>query len=455
MNLRGTRISRIALVSIITISLLIFLVSESWVIPGFSLPSEWRVSLIALVFFLIIVVFLVFRQLFIQPVKEITESLDDPVKLQNNFIKRKYLPHEIRTLYKAVLETTRDQHGELEQYHTDGILFSSILRSMSDGILIIDENGLISMINEAAASLFYLEQDKVIGLSIAEGLRDHRLSELYSKCAASQLQQSASLENPLEKTYIHCIATPLDPDLPGNILFLFQDFTRIRQLEIIRRDFVSNVSHELRTPLASLKLITETLQEGAIDDPPAARKFIKRMEGEVDNLSQMVEELLELSKIESGRVPLEKRWVNPAVFVRDSVERMTLQAERAGVQLLFKGSDDIPDFFADAPRLEQVLVNLLHNAIKFTQPGGRVDVSVRQDEGQIIFAIKDSGVGIPPKDLERIFERFYKADPSRSKRGTGLGLSIARHIVETHGGEIWAESQPGQGSTFFFRIPIL
>ncbi len=454
MNPHGTRISRIVLVSLLLISILVLMVSESRIFPGFTLPSQLARAIIVLNMFLIASVFLLFRQLFIQPVKKITESINNLNELQEDYLKRKYLPHEIRTLYKEVLETTRHRQGELDQYRADGILFRSILRSMSDGILIADHGGMITMINEAAAALFHLEKEKLIGLSIAEGLRDHRVSELFSRCTASKQQQNASLENPLEKTHVHCIATPLDPDLPGNILFLFQDLTRIRQLEIIRRDFVSNVSHELRTPLASLKIIVETLLEGAIDDPPAARKFINRMEGEVDNLSQMVEELLELSRIESGRVPLEKRWVNPADLIQNCVERMAMQAERAGIQLIFQNGDDLPDFFVDALRLEQVLVNLLHNAIKFTHPGGRVDVNIRQNEGQIIFAIKDSGVGIPPKDLERIFERFYKADPSRSKRGTGLGLSIARHIIETHGGEIWAESQPGQGSTFYFRIPI-
>jgi two-component system phosphate regulon sensor histidine kinase PhoR len=263
-----------------------------------------------------------------------------------------------------------------------------------------------------------------------------------------------SFETGPEKTFIQCIATPLAPEIPGSILFLFQDLTRMRQLEIIRRDFVSNVSHELRTPLTSLKLITETLQNGAIDEPVTAKDFIEKMNSEVDNLTQLVEELLELSKIESGRVPLEKRLIKPEDFINAACARMDLQAQRAGLQLRNSVKTKLPKTLVDPKRLEQVLVNLIHNAIKFTPPGGQVEVNACEEIGSIIYSVKDTGKGIPPKDLERIFERFYKTDRSRSERGTGLGLSISRHLVEAHNGKIWAESQTGAGSTFFFRIPI-
>jgi two-component system phosphate regulon sensor histidine kinase PhoR len=242
--------------------------------------------------------------------------------------------------------------------------------------------------------------------------------------------------------------------MPGSVLIVLQDLTRMRRLEMIRRDFVSNVSHELRTPLASLKALTETLQEGALEDPPAARRFLLRMEHEIDNLTQLVQELLELSRIESGKVPLKKTRVTPWELVSPAVERMMVQAERAGVHLSLDCPDSLPPVLADQSRMGQVLVNLVHNAIKFTSPGGEIVIQAQQDQNMVVFTVRDTGAGIAPEALPRIFERFYKADRSRSSGGTGLGLSIAKNMVQAHGGRIWAESEVGKGSTFYFSLPI-
>jgi two-component system phosphate regulon sensor histidine kinase PhoR len=259
---------------------------------------------------------------------------------------------------------------------------------------------------------------------------------------------------------------------PGGTLLLIQDLTRVRRLEAVRRDFISNVSHELRTPLASLKALTETLQEGALEDPPAARRFLARIEAEVDALTQMATELLELSRIESGQVPLETKTVQPELLLTSAADRMRTQAERANLTLRVEIPPGLPAIRADGPRLEQVLVNLLHNAIKFT-PSGEVVAAVNEgppspdgsgaggERPNVVFSVRDTGIGIPADDLARIFERFYKTDRARARAelnrsaggGTGLGLSIAKHIVEAHGGEIWAESQEGRGSTFYFSIP--
>lgn len=366
----------------------------------------------------------------------------------------KRISPEIEKLFLAIKETNFHNKEVQVSLDADKKLFNSILGNMNDGILIADQNGIITLTNNSANKIFNISEQGVINHSLAEVIRDYRINELFEKCTNSQKQEMISLEIAPEKTFIQCIATPLDPEISGSILFLFQDLTRIRQLEIIRRDFVSNVSHELRTPLTSLKLITETLQDGTIADPAIAKNFIEKMDSEVDNLTQLVEELLELSKIESGRVPLEKRFIKPEGFIYSACERMTLQANRAGLSLKNSVKPVLPNTLVDPKRLEQVLVNLIHNAIKFTPPGGEVEVNAYQESEFIVYSVKDNGKGIPPKDLERIFERFYKTDRSRSERGTGLGLSISRHLVEAHNGKIWAESQPGQGSTFFFRIPI-
>jgi two-component system phosphate regulon sensor histidine kinase PhoR len=173
----------------------------------------------------------------------------------------------------------------------------------------------------------------------------------------------------------------------------------------------------------------------------------------VDALTQMATELLELTRIESGQVPLETKPLTPSKLLNSAADRMRAQAERAGLILRVEVPNRIPMIQADPSRLEQVLVNLIHNAIKFTRPGGVVELSASVEGEFVRFTVRDNGAGIPEDDLERIFERFYKADHARSGGGTGLGLSIARHIVEAHGGKIWAESAEGRGSTFFFIVP--
>lgn len=324
------------------------------------------------------------------------------------------------------------------------------LTQMTDGVLIVDSQGRIQMTNPAAEKLFG-EGESLTGKSVSIALRNHQLIETWRKCQQSGEVQSDSVDVPTSRRFLQLIAIP-DRHAGGAIL-LVQDLTRIRRLETMRRDFISNVSHELRTPLASLKALTETLQEGALEDPTAAHRFLGRIQTEVDALTQMATELLELSRIESGQVPLEMKPISPAKLLNSASDRMRTQAERAGLVLQVDCSADLPLISADLPRLEQVLVNLIHNAVKFTSPGGEVALSAATDGRFICFSVHDTGAGIPADDLPRIFERFYRVDRSRSGGGTGLGLSIARHLVEAHGGKIWAESREGDGSTFFFTIP--
>jgi two-component system phosphate regulon sensor histidine kinase PhoR len=230
---------------------------------------------------------------------------------------------------------------------------------------------------------------------------------------------------------------------------------RLERAEAIRREFIANVSHELRTPLASLKALVETLEEGALDDPPAAREFLAQVHVEVDSLTQFVNELLELSRVESGQARFDLKGVAPGEVAEDAVKRLRMQAKRSRIDLRLEAEKGLPAIWADPARVTQVLINLLHNAIKFTPEGGRVIVSVtRRDGDGVVFAVADTGIGIAAADLPRIFERFYKVDRSRASGGTGLGLAIAKHLVQAQGGQIWAESAgEGQGATFFFALP--
>jgi two-component system phosphate regulon sensor histidine kinase PhoR len=345
--------------------------------------------------------------------------------------------------------------NQFEEIQAERSKLAAIVQEMSDGLLIVDASGRVQLVNPAAENMFGLKRGESVGHTLAEVLRHHHFVELWQRCRDTGQTQNATLEIGARRLYLQSVVTPLNQASPGSALMLFTNLTRQRHLETVRRDFISNISHELRTPLASLKALTETLQEGALEDPPAARRFLGRMETEVDALSQMVSELLELSRIESGRVPLQLQPTLPEDILKSAADRLRLQAERAGLKISIDCPPDLPEIQADETRLVQVMVNLMHNAIKFTPPGGSITVKAAQLPEEILFSVQDTGVGIPASDLPRIFERFYKADRARSSGGTGLGLAIARHTIELHDGKIWAESGEGEGSTFYFTIPIV
>lgn len=362
---------------------------------------------------------------------------------------------EIGALANAFYSLTDRLNDQIDELRNEQAKLNAILSNMSDGAILVDGDGTVSLINPAARHLFkFFDSVKSGEFTLIEICRQHEVIDLWENCRLSGQQKSITIETPSDREYIQVIGTDLSRLLPGATLLLFQNLTTMRKLETVRRDFVSNVSHELRTPLASLKALTETLQSGALNDPPAAERFLSQMDEEIDNLTQMVQELLELSKIESGKVPLMKKPIAPIELVYPAIKRMELQAERAKITLTNLCPDDLPLIEADPARMQQVLVNLIHNAIKFTPPNGEITVAAEEKEKFVIFSIKDTGVGIPEEDLNRIFERFYKADRARSSGGTGLGLSISRHLVESHQGKIWVESIQGKGSTFFFSLPI-
>jgi two-component system phosphate regulon sensor histidine kinase PhoR len=354
---------------------------------------------------------------------------------------------------------------------------SAVLDNMADGVLISDDQGVVRLINPAAARFLGATEGQVLGRSFAQVARDHRLIDLWRRCFQDREEQVEPVEMDHQRAFLQVIVTPLYEGDDRACLIILQDLTRVRRLETVRRDFISNISHELRTPMASLKALVDTLRDGALEDPPAARRFLDRMDTEVDALTQMVQELLQLSRIESGRAPIRMEPVAVADVVIPPVERLRPQAERAELKLAVDVASGLPLILADSERAQQVVTNLVHNAIKFTPPAGRIEVSARRlpvsDNGLpalqpiglepgalepgewVLITVDDTGVGIPHSDLLRIFERFYKADRARSGGGTGLGLSIARHIVEAHNGHIWAESREGRGSTFHVALPAL
>jgi two-component system, OmpR family, phosphate regulon sensor histidine kinase PhoR len=335
---------------------------------------------------------------------------------------------------------------------------STVLAYMADGVLILDEQGRVELINPAAERLLRTKQALALNHSYAEVVRHYKLIELWQYCRDTGQEQLEAVEIGRDR-FVQVVFTPFQQQGARGYLVILQDLTQVRHLQTVRRDFISNLSHELRTPLASLRAVMETLHDGALDDPPAAQRFLSRAAAEVDTMTQMVEELLELARIESGQVPLRLEETAVPDLILPPLDRLSPQAARAEIELIIDLPANLPTVMADSPRVQQVVTNLVHNAIKFT-PNGRITVSAQTDHkkapGQVTISIADTGVGIADEDLPRIFERFYKSDRARtrSQGGTGLGLAIARHIVERHNGRIWVESREGRGSTFYFSLPV-
>ncbi len=370
-------------------------------------------------------------------------------------IPRSNYQNEIGVLTRAFSHMSLQIQNQLEAIEAEKKKFSKIVDQMADGIIIVDNEEKVILINPAAKTMLSDIKEVEIGKSLAQTIRYYQIVELCNKTLETKKSQSTNVELQRTQRYVHVISSILEGTETIGVLMLFQDITHQRNMERMRQEFVSNVSHELRTPLASIRALTETVERSLENDPVSAKHFLSRMGVEIEKLDQMVMELLDLARIESGRVQLKKSPCEVSQLLKQSVNRMKMQAERAGIKISSQCSESIPVVLIDTERIEQVLINLIHNAIKFTPPGGEITLSAEVENDSIIIHVTDTGVGIAEEDLPRIFERFFKTDRARSSGGTGLGLSIAKHVIETHGGKIWVESKPGSGSTFSLSLPIL
>ncbi len=354
--------------------------------------------------------------------------------------------------FNTMADRIREQVSNLDDKQSR---LTAVLEHMADGVLMTDADGHVQLVNAAAIRMLNTSEEQALGHSFAQVAAYYPLIQLWNTCREQNIEQSAMVELSQHELFLYASATPFEQSGNTGILVILQDLTRIQRLETIRRDFISNISHELRTPLAGLKALVETLRGAAIKDRSATKRFLKRMDIEVDTMTQMVEELLALSRIESGQAPLNLVPTTVAELLIPPIDRLRPQAERAAVKLDVIIPPDAWLAMADVDRVQIALTNLVHNAIKFTLPGGRIFVTAQHTGNELTISVNDTGVGIPAEDLERIFERFYKADRARSGGGTGLGLAIAKHIIQGHGGRIWAESVEGKGSTFFFTLPLV
>jgi two-component system phosphate regulon sensor histidine kinase PhoR len=352
-------------------------------------------------------------------------------------------------------EAARQQEREVEARSQSRQL--TLFNSMIEGVLLLDTAGRVQLVNDSLRKGFGLAEN-VGGQTIMEVFRWHELAALSERLPREKIISGVELDLQRGARRSWQISAALVTDRPGGPLgqlFVFHDVTRLKELESIRKEFVGNVSHELRTPLSLIKGFAQTLLDGALHDPEQATRFLQKIDKHSDRLLFLIEDLLAISRLESGQVALNIQEVN----LRDMAQRVVddLGALAAARQTTLE--NHIPAALsvrADADRLPQVFFNLTENAIKYGRSGGRVRLDARETAGRKAeVLVSDDGPGIPPEAIGRIFERFYRVDRARSREsgGTGLGLAIVKHIVQAHGGEAWVHSDLGKGATFHFTVP--
>ena len=346
----------------------------------------------------------------------------------------------------------RQQQASVDAQAQQKILFDSML----EGLLLLDRSRKIHLANRAFKNLFGLKTE-LRGKTIVEVLRLQELDGLLQRAETEKQVLDYEIQLPgLSERWLQVNAAAITNaagEREGTIL-VFHDLTRLKQLERQREEFVANVSHELRTPLSLIKGYVETLMDGARDNPEVAERFLKIIERNANRLDLLIQDLLTISSLESGRVKLDLQPVRLRALVERVFSHLQTKAEIKNVALV----NEMPELIAtgDANRLDQVLSNLVDNAIKYGRAEGCLVVGGNALAGGAIEVfVRDDGPGIPPESLERVFERFYRVDKARSRDqgGTGLGLSIVKHIVQAHGGEVRCQSEPGKGATFFFTLP--
>lgn len=364
---------------------------------------------------------------------------------------------ETRQLSEALAAMAHAVRKHIDELTTERNQATAILESMAEGVIAVDPQGRILLMNPAANVLLGLTGQPVRDKSLFEAIRYHELQEVVRTVLREHQRatQDIAVFQPQERRLrLHAI-----PCRGGGLtgpcaVLVIQDVTESHRYEQLRREFVANVSHELKSPLTSIRSLTETLLEGALNDPAHNTRFVRLIDEDAARLTRLIDDLLALSQIESQAVPLKLSVVE----LKPLVESVAASLQPGIGQRRLSVTVDMPHGLlarADPDRLRQVLANLLDNAVKYNKDGGTVRIVAARHDGWIKVTVADSGVGIPEQDLPRIFERFYRVDKARSRElgGTGLGLSIVKHIVEAHGGSVSVESEPDRGSRFFFTVP--
>jgi two-component system phosphate regulon sensor histidine kinase PhoR len=365
---------------------------------------------------------------------------------------------EIHQFGQALNAMAESHEGYVESLLAERNQARAILESMAEGVLALDEEGRVLLANPAAAALFNLSPTGAKGKPLLDIIRQHEIGELAKQVRLERLyvRKDFMMFQPVER-FLRVHAVPCEaggPTGPHSVLVI-EDLTELRQYERLRKDFVANVSHELKSPLTSIRGLTETLLDGALDDQKNSHRFVALIKEETDRLSRLIDDLLKLAQIESTEAPPKVRPVDVKAVLESLLPKLRPALDNRNLALRLD-LDDMEQVLAEPDRLGQVFLNLLDNAIEYNRDGGTITVTARPEEGFLRVSVHDTGIGIPSEDILRIFERFYRVDKARSRRpgGTGLGLSIVKHIVESYGGRVSVESRVEHGSTFSFTLPI-
>ena len=331
---------------------------------------------------------------------------------------------------------------------------ATVVEGLRDGVVVVDGELTTVSMNRAAAEILDVPGPSASGQSLITATRDADIVRVVRDAFDGRPVQSQPIDYRRSGRQLTVKVQLAHGRQRTLAIVVLQDETEIRRLESIRRDFVANVSHELRTPLAGIRALAETLEAGAMRDDEVGPDFLRRIVSEVDRMTKLVDGLIDLGRLQAGRMSLHREPTMIGVVIDDAVFRLRPQVADMELEVTVDLSPGLPPIEIDRARIDQVLTNLLHNAVKFTSPGGKIMVRARSCDEMIAIEVIDTGVGIAPDDLERVFERFYKSDQSRHSAGTGLGLAIAKHIVLAHGGTIGVRSELGVGTTFTVELPI-
>ena len=369
-----------------------------------------------------------------------------------------YGQKEISQLAQNINDLVRQQKKVLAQITAEKNRIQTILNSMMEGVIALDKQGNILLLNSAVENFLGIAQEAYLGKNILSLIRNYDLERAVKRVLKSEkpITQELQLIYP-EPSFYYLKATPLknqEQEKEG-IVILLRNITKEKRLDQMRTEFVANISHELRTPLTSISGFLETLRDGAIDDPAAAHRILEIMSKETGRLAKLINDLLHLSKIEERRVVHRWQLVQLKEIINQVAAMFQPQAQQKSLSLTVEMPVELPCVSGDPDLLAQVLTNLVDNAIKYTPPDGHVLIRATTDKDNVQVEVKDTGIGIPPEDLPRVFERFYRVEKARARElgGIGVGLAIVKHIIKAHGGSIKAESIPHQGSAFKVTLP--
>jgi two-component system phosphate regulon sensor histidine kinase PhoR len=366
-------------------------------------------------------------------------------------------PEEVRSLAETLNAMAAQLRTRIDVISGQRNELETILSSMIEGVLLIDEDGTIRNANNAATKLFGLRRESVEGQTLIGALRNSELDRLFQEVIEEGriVERSVTVYSQrLTHLQVHgTLVSSASGDTAG-VLLVLNDITRLKTLENVRKDFVANVSHELKTPITSIKGFIETLIDGAAEDPRSLSEFLHIILNQTNRLNAIIEDLLTLSRLERDNLPVELSEIDVYGLCQRAIDACSSQASQRDVRVHLER--DRQDAIVASPSLlEQAVVNLIDNAVKYSDPKSEVSVCPRVDDEEVSIAVVDHGIGIPESEQPRIFERFYRVDKARSRDlgGTGLGLSIVKHICRAHGGEVALTSTPGGGSTFTIRLP--